>query len=201
MVTTSSRGAAGGRLCAEGTVLHQQRWGALGREGTACLAPFPHSTGLRRDTPVRAAVGADRTAWTSGTRPARARTRTSGYLQLGPPRRERTRCTHRTSLSLVTSWVHPRHRHPSPGLCGTGTGPGKTALLAPVKVQHKTPHVYADAAQSTWRIDNEAGWAPFRGSEGLVSPLVLKGGVCVASLHSPALLSKKGRRQGQGRRQ
>lgn len=51
-------------------------------------------------------------------------------------------CTHRISLSLVTSWARPRHRHLSPGWYGTDRGPGKTALLAPTKMQYKNPHIY-----------------------------------------------------------
>lgn len=68
--------------------------------------------------------------------------RTSGHPPLRPPRRVRTICTHRISPLLVTSWDRPRHRHPSPGWYGTGRGPGKTALLAPIEMQGRNPHIY-----------------------------------------------------------
>ena len=112
-----------------------------GQEGSACPAhpqQASQHSGRLRILLVSPRSGQTTSARPSCTRPARRRT--SGYLQRGPPRQERTRCKYRTSPSQETSWVHPRHRRPSPGWCGTDTGPGKTALPAPTKVWYK-PHV------------------------------------------------------------
>lgn len=177
-----------------------RRWRTRGRKAPPARPPCSKgpSTGA---TPGRSRTS-PQSGKTASARPPRARPAqrpTSGHPRRGPPRQEKTRCTHRISPSLVTSSGHPRHRHPSPGWCGTDTGPGKTALLAPIQARHKSPpnlcHIsfkYTENTQKTGNNKTARASVGVRSRE-LVSGLVLTGrGGSMASLHSPALLSRGG---------
>ena len=99
----------------------------------AVTAPSAERTG-RRTLPGRARGRGGEAPHTPRPRDQR---RTSERLRPEPPRQARLRCTRSAFLSPATSWARPPRRRPSPGWCGTGRWPGKTALPAP-----------ADAAQT-----------------------------------------------------